>query len=252
MRQINNKSKLTEGLRAKDLSGFIENKISVDRFRSKMGEDQDVVVLAFDATEKYPAMDFMEFLEKGYSFILDADISAGEEMDGHYKIFVEIPRSIKLPDQLEHLKSWISQVCDCYDWEFKYYQDSQYWPLNREMVAEHVPLTVEDYEHRKNMIKQDKVKEFFDQGAVDVTLDENDTITFKKPYSGDVTAKLVAMGDHDMIKDQIPGAISLDESSQSQVMFLNKYLGNYSIDKIGHNQFLITNGDKSVIIEKDL
>jgi len=124
--------------------------------------------------------------------------------------------------------------------------------LNREMVAEHVPLTVEDYEHRKNMIKQDKVKEFFDQGAVDVTLDENDTITFKKPYSGDVTAKLVAMGDHDMIKDQIPGAISLDESSQSQVMFLNKYLGNYSIDKIGHNQFLITNGDKSVIIEKDL
>jgi hypothetical protein len=252
MRQIKHKSNLTEGLRAKDLAGFIDNKISIDRFRSKMGEDQDVVVLAFAATEKYPAMDFMEFLEKGYSFILDADISAGEESDGHYKIFVEIPRSIKLPDQLDQLKSGISQVCDCYDWEFKYYQDSQYYPLSKEMVAEHVPLSVEDYDHHKLMTKQDKVKEFFDQGAVNVTLEADDTLTFEKSYAGDVTAKLVAMGDHDVIKDQIPGAISLDESSQSQVMFLTKFLGNYGIDKIGHNRFLINNGDKSVIIEKDL
>jgi len=244
--------KLTEGLRAKDLAGFIDNKISVDRFRSKMGEDQDVVVLAFEATEKYPAMDFMEFLEKGYSFILDADISAGEESNGHYKIFVEIPRSTRLPEQLVHMMRGISQVCDCHDWEFKYYQDKNYWPVSQETVEKHIPLTADDYQHHMLMIKQGKVSEFFDQGAVEVTLEADDTLTFEKPYSGSVTAKLVAMGDHDTIKNQIPGAISLDESSQSQVVFLTKFLGNYGIDKIGNNHFLINNGEKSVIIQKDL
>jgi hypothetical protein len=251
MAQIKQRSKLTEGLRAKDLAGFIDNKISVDRFRSKMGEDQDVVVLAFTASEKYPAMDFMEFLEKGYSFILDADISAGEESDGNYKVFVEIPRTVKLPEQLEHLKSGISQVCDCHNWEFKYYKDNQYFPLSKDMVSEHIPLTIDDYEHRMLMFRQYNVKEFFNQGAVAVTLETDNTLTFEKPYSGDISAKLVAIGDHDKLKNQIPGAISLDESGQSQVVFLTKYLGNYGIDKIGPNHFLINNGEKSVIIQKD-
>jgi len=47
----------------------------------------------------------------------------------------------------------------------------------------------------------------------------------------------------------VPGSLSLDESSQSQVLFLNKFLGNYDINKIG-SQFLIRNGKKAVVIEK--
>jgi hypothetical protein len=35
-------------------------------------------------------MDLVEFIEKGYKFILDADMSAGEENDGQYQVFVEM------------------------------------------------------------------------------------------------------------------------------------------------------------------
>jgi hypothetical protein len=47
----------------------------------------------------------------------------------------------------------------------------------------------------------------------------------------------------------VPGALALDESSHSEVTFLNKYLGNYDINKIG-DKFLIRNGTRAVVIEK--
>jgi hypothetical protein len=61
---------------------------------------------------------------------------------------------------------------------------------------------------------------------------------------------LLAVGDYNTLKDQVPGKISLDESSLSQVTFLEKFLGNYEIHKID-NKFLIRNGNQAVIIKKD-
>jgi hypothetical protein len=81
---------LNEGLRSGDLRNYVSEVFTVDRYSSKMGEDQDIVVLGFRVREKNPAIDMMEFIEKGYPFILDADISAGEENDGQYQVFVEI------------------------------------------------------------------------------------------------------------------------------------------------------------------
>ena len=67
---------------------------------------------------------------------------------------------------------------------------------------------------------------------------------------GDIAAKFIAIGDYEDVKHTVPGPLSLDESSQSQMFFLAKYIGNYEINKIG-NKFLIRNGDKAVVIEKD-
>ena len=55
---------------------------------------------------------------------------------------------------------------------------------------------------------------------------------------------------YDIVKNTVPGKLSLDEASQSQMFFLAKYLGNYDINKIG-NKFLIRNESKAIVIEKD-
>ena len=60
---------LNEGLRSGDLRNYVSEVFTVDRYSSKMGEDQDVVVLGFRVREKNPAIDMMEFIEKGYPFI---------------------------------------------------------------------------------------------------------------------------------------------------------------------------------------
>jgi hypothetical protein len=239
---------LNEGLRSQDLKDLVDELFTVDQYRSKMGEDKDVVVLGFSVTEKNPAADLMEFLERGYQFILDADMSSGEEHDGRYQVFVEIERTENLPGQLEDLLRGVSQLTDIREWRFRYQKSPKSVEYTKDMIREHVPLTPGEYEQKVMEFKSTDVKEFFDQGSAEVELDENNNLTFSKPYSGDVKAKFISIGEYDLVKDTVPGALSLDEASQGQTVFLEKYLGNYEINKIG-DKFLIRNKNKAVVIK---
>jgi hypothetical protein len=240
---------LTEGLKRNELKDMVSDVFTVDRYTSKMGEDRDILVLAFRVKEKYPAQDLMEFLEKGYTYILDADMSTGEENDGQYQVFVEIERTKDAAKHLKNLLNGVSQLTDCNNWRFRYQKSKNSVEFNEQTIKEHVPLTPEEYDQKITDIKQNDIQEFFDQGTVDVALESNNDLTFSKTYSGDVAAKFISIGDYDDVKETLPGALSLDESSQSQVLFLNKYLGNYDINKVG-DQFLIRNGDRAIVIER--
>ena len=241
---------LNEGLRYGDLENYVSETFTVDRYSSKMGEDTDIVVLSFRVREKHPAIDLMEFIEKGYDFILDADMSAGEENDGQYQVFVEIERTPQLKNQLQELLGGIGHLCRFNEWRFRYQKESTSVEFNEDSVKTHIPMTSEAYQSKIVAIKENDVQEFFDQGAMDVTLDENNMLTFKRPYAGDIQAKFIAIGDYEDVKHTVPGKLSLDEASQSQMFFLAKYMGSYEINKIG-NKFLIRNGDKAVVIEKN-
>ena len=87
MHQQNNQQ-LNEGLRPLDLKEMIYPTFKVDTYRSKMGEDKDICVLTFEVKDRQPAKDLMEFLEKGYDYVLDADVSSGENEDGELKFKV--------------------------------------------------------------------------------------------------------------------------------------------------------------------
>jgi hypothetical protein len=244
------KSKLNESLRGGDLKSFVNELFTVDQYKSKMGKDQDIVVLGFRVKEKYPAIDLVEFIEKGYSYVLDADMSVGEEHDGQYQVFVEMERNQKLPENLKNLLKGISKLTDIDDWRFRYQKSSSSVEFDEHTVMENIPLTPEEYNNKILEMKTVDVKEFFDQGSIDVALESDNTITFSKPYSGDVDATFIAIGNYEDVKHTIPGALSLDESSQGQTLFLNKFLGNYDINKVG-DKFLIRNGDKAVVIQKN-
>jgi hypothetical protein len=244
------KPKLNESLRYGDLKNFVNEVFGIDRYQSKMGNDSDIVVLSFRVKEKYPALDLVEFIERGYPFILDADMSSGEEHDGQYQVFVEMERTTNLPGQLRELLSGISNLTDNFSWKFKYQKDSKVFEFDETKITETVPTTPEAYSQKILEYKNVDIKEFFDQGATEVALESDNTLTFSKPYAGDITAKFIAIGDYDDVKHTVPGPISLDESSRGQTVFLNKFLGNYDINKIG-NKFLVRNGTKAIVIEKD-
>lgn len=240
---------LKEGLRSGDLDRYVSELFTIDQYKSKMGEDKDIIVLSFKVKEKHPAIDLMEFIEKGYDFILDADMSAGEEHDGQYQVFVEIERTPRLSEQLDELLGGVAQLCNCKSWRFRYQKAPSSVEYSGQSLTEHVPLTPEAYESKMLEIKENDIKDFFDQGAVELQLTENNTLTFRRPFSGDIVTKFIAIGPYKAVADQLKGPLQLDESSQSQVIFLAKYLGNYGIDKI-NNMFLIRNGDQAIVLEK--
>ena len=242
--------KLFEGLETGDLEDCISDLFTIDRFSSKMGEDKDIVVLGFTVRDKHPALDLMEFIEKGYPFILDADMSSGEEPNGKYQVFAELERTESIAEQIENLLDGIGQLCKCSSWKFRYQKDASSVDFSTKNILEHVPTSAAEYESRITEYKQTDIADFFDQGSVAVMLENNNTLTFTKPYAEPIKVKFIAIGDYEAVKRHIPGKLSLDESSQGQCFFLTKYLGTYDIDKIG-NRFLISKDDKSIVIEKE-
>lgn len=250
MQNRHKRPRLFEGLRAGDLRRTVSHRFTVDRYKSKMGLDEDIIVIGFTVNDKYPAIDLMEFIEKGYPAVLDADISAGEEADGNYQVFVEIKRTPKSPKELEGILNGIGQLCDCKEWHFRYFKDVEGHNFTAEAFGQFVPLTPEDYKLR---IKEDTVgelEEILDQGAVEIAdLDEDNNLTFKKSFAGDLTVKLEDIGDFNTLQESLKGPIQLDESSVHQVTFLEKYLGNYQIHKI-NDKFLINNKARAIIISK--
>ena len=83
---------VNEGLKAGDLEGVVSKRFSVDRFKSKMGEDRNIMVLAFSVDGQAPAKDLERFAETGYKEVLDADATPGSLEDGKHRVFIEFAR----------------------------------------------------------------------------------------------------------------------------------------------------------------
>lgn len=241
---------LVEGLRKDDLKDMIDHSFTVDQYQSKMGDDKDTLVLRFRAASKEPAIDLMEFIEKGYSFVLDADTSSGEEKDGSYGVFVELERTARAPEEIKDLLNGIGQLCGCNSWRFRWYKDSEGYDFDKDTIRQIIPLTPDEYEQYMKISEEKEISEFFDQGAIDDITVEDGIVTFRKPFAEALSAKVIAIGEYDLLKNALRGALQLDESSRSQVTYLNKYLGNYDINKI-ENHFLIRNGDRAIILGKE-
>ena len=96
----NKTNQLNENLERGDLARLIHPELHIDEYKSKMGDDADVCVVSFKVAGKEPASDLVGFVEKGYDFVLDADVSSGEKEGGDYLVFLELQRSKELPGQI--------------------------------------------------------------------------------------------------------------------------------------------------------
>ena len=138
---------LSEGLEQGDLDRLVHNKLHVDEFKSKMGSDADIIVLSFKVDGKEPARDLMNFIERGYDWILDADISSGELDDGQYLVFAELERDTAAAKHIYQLMSDIMNLTDTdlSDWKFQYRKNSREHDITSDNIADIIPMTPESY-----------------------------------------------------------------------------------------------------------
>jgi len=142
-----NTTKIFEGLEQGDPARLINLDVTIDEFISKMGEDQDVLVVAFRVGGKEPANDLMNFIERGYDWVLDSDVSPGELDNGEYVVFVELERSPALYKNIEKLISDISKLADENEdvWNFRYKDQSASYPLTAKNLQRIVPASPDAY-----------------------------------------------------------------------------------------------------------
>ena len=134
-----------------DLENLVSHKLHIDSYASKMGRDHDVITLSFKVRYLSPAEDLMHFLEKGYDWILDADVSAGSMQDGNWLVFVEMLRQAqaasRILEMLKDLQSITGIQWDDYIFAYRDVAGNNYQPVSLETLKT-IPLSPKEYKRR--------------------------------------------------------------------------------------------------------
>jgi hypothetical protein len=136
--------KLTEDLRQGDMEGLISPVFGIDTYKSKMGEDADIVTLNFRVNTSEAAQDLSKFFERGYKFVLDADASPADDSKDHM-VFVELERGRDTVQQIKELLYGINKLTKTEAFRFRYKDDFRSNPMSEDNIRKMVPLAKEQY-----------------------------------------------------------------------------------------------------------
>jgi hypothetical protein len=239
-----------EGLKAGDLDGIVSSTFSVDQYKSKMGEDRNICVLAFTCSGAAGAKDLEKFAEKGYSKILDADATPGTMPDGKHRVFIELPREEKLDQYIAEFLDDLKMLTNIKTFNFTYHKNSKPFVADRKNLADVLPRTPIAYAQKIQMLQLGEVKNFFDKfNMMEFKLDNNIITVKKSGIKEELKFKLESFGKTDLILKESK-AFLIDEKSMAECIYLTKYFGPYNITKTMENKFIFSKAGESAMVSK--
>lgn len=236
-------------LRSNDLRHFVKKVFEIDNFKSKIGDDEDVITMSFTVDNEDPAKDLENFIEMGYDFVLDADVSPGELDDGTYKVYVEIERSRHAPEQIMEIIDGVSKLTGIDNFRFRYFRNFKSQEVSEENLKNTIPLDKDAYEIVTQKNSLENFSEFFSRSFADSIQLVEESISFKRTYGEPIKFKIVSSGPKKEIWNSVNGPVMLESKDMAEVMFLTKYIGNYNITKIGKD-FIFENSNYAVVLER--
>ena len=240
---------INESLKAGDLRNFVKKIIEIDSFKSKIGDDEDIVTISFTVDHEDPAKDLENFIEMGYDFVLDADVSPGELDDGTYKVYVELERNRYVAAQIREILDGVEKISGIDNFRFRYFKTFKSQDATEENLESSIPLDKEAYDIATQRNKLDNFQEFFVNSFADEIKLLDESISFKRIYGDTVEFGIVTSGTRQEVYNATAGPIILENSSMAEVMFLSKYIGNYNITKIS-DTFIFENGGWAVALKR--
>jgi hypothetical protein len=141
---------LNEGLHYHDMENQITPILGIDQFKSKIGDDSEIIVLNFIVKYQAVGEDLVDWLERGYDWIIDAEVSPGEVLDGKFYVYAEMNRRGTAPrriiEMLEDLETLTDISID--NWKIKI--DDKTLDATRELLEQHMILNASEYKRQKD------------------------------------------------------------------------------------------------------
>lgn len=234
-------------LKNNDLRDMVDYVIEIDSFKSKMGDDEDIVVLAFSTRTYESANDLVNFIEKGYEFVLDADATPGEQSDKTYKVFVEIERKKDSVSNILELVDGVKSLTGINKFKFRYYKNFKSLELTKDNLELEMPTTTSMYKMKIKESYMENYKNFFSRSFVESIDMLDDFITIKKIYADPLYFKFIDFNDRDAVLENLKESFNFNDFGE--IIFLTKYIGDYNISKYG-NKLLIENDGKALVVER--
>jgi hypothetical protein len=240
---------INESLKAADLRHFVKKVIEIDNFKSKIGDDEDIVTISFTVDHEDPAKDLENFIEMGFDFVLDADVSPGELDDGTYKVYVELERNRHVAEQIREILDGVEKIAGINDFRFRYFKNFKSQEATEDNLAAAIPMDKNTYDAATERSKLDNFQEFFVNSYADDIKLLDESISFKRNNGDLVKFNIVTSGTRQEVYNEIKGPIMLESSGMAEVMFLSKYIGNYNITKIS-DTFIFENRGWAVALTR--
>ena len=239
-----------EGLKAGDLEGVVEKRFSVDQYKSKMGDDKNILVLGFVVDGQAPAKDLERFAEVGYKSVLDADATPGTLEDGKHRVFIEFARTPEVVSQIIAFLEDLKKLTNIEEFEYTYHKGENPTMVSMDTMGEGIPTTPEAYEQRVNEMKVSEARSFFDKYDMMECKITDNIMTVRKAGAGeDLKFELHKFGPKNEIMKEAK-AFKIDMDSIAECTHLTKYFGPYNITKTNENQFIFTKGNQSALLSK--
>ena len=238
-----------EGLKAGDLEGVVSPSFSIDQYKSKMGEDRHIMVLAFTVDGQAPAKDLESFAETGFKSVLDADATPGTMEDGKHKVFIEFARTPEVAKQIMAFVEDLKKLTNIEEFSYTYHKGTNSTNLDAGL-GEGVPTTPEAYDQTVNEMKVSEAKNCFDKYQMLECSIKEKTINFKKHGSHEtIQFEMHKIGaTNEIIKEA--KAFAIDINSIAECTHLTKYFGPYNITKTTENKFIFSKDGQSALLSK--
>jgi hypothetical protein len=144
-----------ESLENGDLNRLVDPRVTIDEYKSKMGTDEEIVVISFRVHGKSPSLDLVNFFEKSYEEIIDADVSSGEVFDDLYIVFVELERNPEIHGLIIQMFDDLENLTDVDEWDVEYFKPRKKISLDIESLKSVIPSTPTEYKNATKKIKDD-------------------------------------------------------------------------------------------------
>ena len=236
------------GLRQNDLKDLVYHIFEIDSYASKMGDDKNIITLSFTVKANAAADDLVRFLEGGYSFILDSDVTAGEQNDGNYRVFVEIERDKSANENIMEIVDGIKKLSDVEDFKFRYYKGFRSHDVTIENLDREVPLDPDNYGITVSESNLNNYKNFFSNSYVEEIVMEDNVLTITKAYADKLMFEFVDFGETTKTVNRITESLDI-MNSYPEIIFLTKYLGDYNICKYG-DKLVFENSKNTLVLKR--
>lgn len=227
-------------LKHNDLMGTILPTISIDEFVPKAGTEDDVIVVSFYFTDRAPANDLNDFIQRGVVDVLDVEVSPNTDTSGRFLVFVEMYRNEMFPNKLKALVKDIQNLTGPVDWAIKPYRSGSTFSITDPLLFNYIDLNNKDT--KPGTVTDDTVTEFLQHSHIGKLVLEGNAVSMIHGRSK-VYAEIVDIGKCDEVlsRNSLTNVgFNLTETPYEATVLAN-ILGVFTVLPIG--KFLLVSDD---------
>jgi hypothetical protein len=164
---MTNKTILNEGLDYHDLEGQMIPTVTVDEYAAHMGNDSEIVTLAFTIKSEAAGNDLVDWFERGYDFVLDAQVSEGEVKPGQFLVFVEMNRRSSVPKRIIELLDDLETLTAIPVKDWTIIVDEEEYSPEEEVLKQVITISPHDYREEVE-VEEEEINEMRERAGIEV------------------------------------------------------------------------------------